>query len=72
METNAVIVFAALIVLVIIALFVVRALARQINARAPIAAWGIVLIFAPLFFSVYTLTKETTALFEIALKMLGV
>jgi len=34
--------------------------------------WGIVLLFAPLFFSVYTLTKESTAIFEIVLKTLGV
>jgi len=35
-------------------------------------SWGIVLLFAPLFFSVYTLTKESTAIFEIVLRALGV
>jgi hypothetical protein len=72
METNALSVFAALMALAIIALFVARALARLTDVRAIIAAGGVVLIFAPLFFSVYTLTKESTAIFEIALKILGV
>ena len=72
METNALSVFAALMALAVIALFTVRALARLTDRHATIAAWGIVLIFAPLFFSVYTLTKESTAILEIALKMLGV
>ena len=72
MEMNALIMFAALIALAVIALFAVRALARLTDRRATIAAWGVVLIFAPLFFSVYTLTKESTAILEIALKILGV
>ncbi len=72
MEVNALVTLAALIGLAIGALFVVRALARLTGARTIIAAGSSVLIFAPLFFSVYTLTKETTAIFEIALKLLGV
>ncbi|MEW5717801.1 MAG: hypothetical protein AB1817_04170 [Chloroflexota bacterium] len=72
METIALLMFAALIGLVVLALSVVRVLARLTDARALIAAGSIVLIFAPLFFSVYTLTKESTAILEIALKMLGV
>jgi hypothetical protein len=72
METSAGIVFAALIGLALFALCVVRAVARPAHRRATIAAWGVILIFAPLFFSVYTLTKESTAIFEIALKVLGV
>ena len=71
MEASALIVFAVLIALVVLASFVVRAIAQP-PARATIAVWGIALVFAPLFFSVYTLTKESTALFELALKMLGV
>jgi len=35
-------------------------------------AWWWSVILAPLFFAVFTLTKETTAIFEIALKALGV
>jgi hypothetical protein len=33
---------------------------------------GMSFVFAPLFFSVYTLTKESTAILEIMLKTLGV
>lgn len=40
--------------------------------NVPRAAWGAVLIFAPLFFVVYYLTKESTALFELVLKTFGV
>ncbi len=40
---------------------------ESVGARA----WGLVLLFAPLFFVVYTLTKESTALWEIALEALG-
>ncbi len=38
----------------------------------PRAAYGIPVLFAPLAFAVYTLTKETTAIFEMVLKALGV
>jgi hypothetical protein len=38
----------------------------------PRRAWVIALIFAPLAFAVYTLTKESTAIFEMVLKGLGV
>jgi hypothetical protein len=34
--------------------------------------WSIVLVFAPIFFSVYYLTKESTAIFETVLGFLGV
>jgi uncharacterized membrane protein YozB (DUF420 family) len=68
METRALIAFGALLALVIGAWWIVRARTRQTNARA----LALALVFAPLFFSVYTLTKESTAIFEIALKWLGV
>ena len=72
MEMNALSVFAAVMALAVITLFALRALTRLTDVRTTIATWGIVLIFAPLFFSVYTLTKESTAILEIALKILGV
>jgi hypothetical protein len=72
MEANAGIGFAALVGLSVIASSVAARLTRWIPGRLPRAASGIGLVFAPLFFSVYTLTKESTAILEIALKLLGV
>ncbi len=72
MEWNALGVFGALVALIVIWLFVVHRVSKNIGEVVPRAAWGIALVFAPLFFSVYTLTKESTAIFEIALKALGV
>ncbi|HEX7592982.1 MAG TPA: hypothetical protein VF429_02330 [Anaerolineae bacterium] len=71
MEANAAIAFGALVALMLIALAVIARATRGLGAL-PRAAWAIVLIFAPLFFSAYYLTKESTAIFEIALKALGV
>jgi len=79
METNALAAFGALVALIVIAMALVArsvvgvlALGPRAPARAPIAAWAPVLIFAPLFFAVYYLTKESTAVLETALKHLGV
>lgn len=73
MEVNALALFAGLIVLTTMALAIIARWTREISAGTTgIGAWAVVLIFAPLFFSVYTLTKESTAIFEIALKALGV
>jgi hypothetical protein len=71
MEGSALLAFAALIALVIAALI---AIARATRGGGTLsrAAWAIVLIFTPLFFAVYYLTKESTAIFEITLKALGV
>jgi hypothetical protein len=72
MEWSAVAAFSALVALTLSGLTI---LARWMPppARAGTAwGWGIVLIFAPLFFAVYTLTKESTAIFEMALGALGV
>ncbi len=71
MEPNALIAFGALVVLTMIALAVIARATRGLG-DLPRAAWAIVLIFAPLFFAAYYLTKESTAIFEIALKALGV
>ena len=71
METNALLAFGALIALTVAALGVLARTTRD-GSALPRAAWGIVLIFTPLFFAVYYLTKESTAIFEIALKALGV
>ncbi len=71
METNALVAFAALVALLAVALAVIAQGTRGLGTL-PRAAWAIVLIFAPLFFAVYYLTKESTAIFEIALKALGV
>ncbi|MDE3087955.1 MAG: hypothetical protein KGJ80_01030 [Chloroflexota bacterium] len=79
MEGSALAAFGALVALVVIALalmsrFVVGVVApgQRAQAHTTIVAWAIVLVFAPLFFSAYYLTKESTAIFEIALKALGV
>ncbi len=73
LEGPAILAFLGLVVLICIATFAATRWARSL-APGPRsrAAWGIVLAFAPLFFAVYTLTKESTAIFELALKALGV
>ncbi len=71
METNALLAFAGLVALLAVALAVIAWGTRGLGTL-PRVAWAIVLIFAPLFFAVYYLTKESTAIFEIALKHLGV
>ncbi len=71
MESPAVFAFAALIVLIVIALITIARVTRA-ETRTMSVAIGIALVFAPLFFAVFALTKESTAIFEIALKALGV
>lgn len=71
MESPAVFAFAALIVLIVIALITIARVTRA-QAGTTRMAFGIALVFAPLFFAVFALTKESTAIFEIALKALGV
>lgn len=71
METTAAFAFVALIAFVVVVLAMIAYTTRGAE-RISCVAWGIALIFAPLFFAVYYLTKETTAIFEIALKALGV
>lgn len=67
---------AALLAILALQVVALAGLARWtapwVPGRIPRAAWGIVLALTPLFFAVYSLTKESTALFEIALKTLGV
>jgi len=67
-EVNALIAFSALILLTLMT-FAFLHFASSVEIKP---GWGIVLLFAPFFFSVYTLTKESTAIFEIVLKTLGV
>ncbi len=64
--------FSALLALILIALIAVYRATKFLGGSARLATLSVALIFAPLFFSVYYLTKETTAIFEIALKALGV
>ncbi|MBI5650461.1 MAG: hypothetical protein HZC40_08460 [Chloroflexi bacterium] len=71
MEMQAMIAFGSVIALSAITL-VIGARAMRAESRTTIFAFGITLIFAPLFFAIYALTKESTAIFEIALKALGV
>ena len=71
METGALVAFIALIALIVGALFVIGRATLGLGTLSR-GAWAIVLIFAPLFFAAYYLTKESTAIFEIALKALGV
>jgi hypothetical protein len=72
MEMNAAIGLIALCVLSAMAFAIIARATRKIEGVVPRTVFGVVLIFAPLFFSVYTLTKESTTIFEIALKGLGV
>ncbi len=60
--------FAAMLALITVALWT---LSRKLRS-VPRAAWAIVLVFAPLFFGVYYLTKESTAVFEFVLNAIGV
>lgn len=60
--------FAAMLALIVVGLGL---LSRQLK-NVPRAAWIGVLAFAPLFFVVYYLTKESTAVFEWLLQMMGV
>ena len=66
LETRALATFGVL--LVALCLVVMSARRWRVRARAT----SLLFIFAPLFFSVYTLTKETTAIFEIILTQWGV
>lgn len=68
LETNALVAFIALIAALCLGVVSVRAVGWHVRAREI----GMVFIFAPLFFSVYTLTKETTAIFEMILTLWGV
>jgi hypothetical protein len=56
----------------LLATLVVLSKATGSRGSLPRAAWGIALISTPLFFAVYCLTKESTAVLEAALKSLGV
>ncbi len=71
-EGLALVAFGGLVALLLVTLAIATRATRAFGVPLPRAAWGIVLIFAPLYFSVYYLTKESTAIFEIALKVLGV
>jgi hypothetical protein len=68
LETRALVAFALLLLVLSLFLATVRAWGGRVRARAI----GVLVIFASLFFSVYTLTKETTAIFEIILTAWGV
>jgi hypothetical protein len=60
--------FAAMLAIITVGL----GLASRQMTSVPRAAWVGVLGFAPLFFVVYYLTKESTAVFEWLLQMIGV
>lgn len=68
LETRALLAFVAMLVVVGVVLVAMRIGGARVRAREI----GSVFIFAPLFFSVYTLTKETTAIFEMILTHWGV
>lgn len=71
MESNTAIAFTIFISAIVMTLWLVHRIAF-FGDRVLRWSWLIVLLFAPLFFSVYTLTKESTAIFEIVLHALGV
>ena len=69
-ESTALVAFITIAVLAIASMIVVaRILTKSWQWRI---AWSIALIIAPMFFSVYYLTKESTAIFETVLGFLGV
>ena len=70
MEIPAAFAFAALLAMVVIAI-IVSARVMRAQARPTSVAIGIALVFAPLFFAVFTLTKESTAIFESTLRFWG-
>ncbi len=67
-EPTALVTFVALVALAAIALAVMT---RATGGAVRLRAWGAVLTLTPLLFAVYTLTKESTAIFEFALKAFG-
>ncbi len=72
-ESNALVGLVALVALGVIFLIGLAFLIRPMTPGViPRAAWAIVLVFVPLFFTVYSLTKESTLIFELVLKTLGV
>jgi hypothetical protein len=71
METNALLAFGTLLLLLLGSLAIIARATHGLGAL-PRTAWATVLIFTPLFFAVYYLTKESTAVLETALKALGV
>lgn len=71
METSAILAFGLLGVLLTLTLVLIARWTREIEGKVGIAAWSLVWLFVPLFFAVYTLTKESTAILEITLKTLG-
>ncbi|MCX7838620.1 MAG: hypothetical protein N2559_04075 [Anaerolineae bacterium] len=68
LEARALFAFVVMLVVLGLMLVAVRIASERVRAREI----GSVFIFAPLFFSVYTLTKETTAIFEMILTQWGV
>ena len=69
-ESTALIAFILIVTLCIASMILVaRIVSKNWQWRM---AWSIALIIAPLFFSVYYLTKESTAIFETVLGFLGV
>ncbi|MBI5033435.1 MAG: hypothetical protein HZB51_23180 [Chloroflexi bacterium] len=72
LESNALIAFAALIIFIAIVIFIAYRATKNIVEASPRMTFVLILLFAPLFFSVYTLTKESTAVLEWVLKAAGV
>ncbi|MBI4787939.1 MAG: hypothetical protein HY782_12955, partial [Chloroflexi bacterium] len=60
MEWSAAVAFGTMIGLVAVALLLLARWTGEFAGTRGIGAWGIVVVFAPLFFAVYTLTKEST------------
>ena len=71
MEGSAGLAFVLVVILLTPVLALIARRTREIGGKVGMAAWGVVWLFVPLFFAVYTLTKESTAILEIALKTLG-
>lgn len=71
MQENALVAGAAFAAVLIAALVLTAKWTRKVAGSVDKYAFALVLTFAPLFFAVYTLTKESTALFEIVINALG-
>ncbi|HEX9077685.1 MAG TPA: hypothetical protein VF932_18005, partial [Anaerolineae bacterium] len=71
MEASAGLALGLVAVLLAPTLVLIARRTREIEGKVGMAAWSVVWLFVPLFFAVYTLTKESTAILEITLKTLG-
>jgi hypothetical protein len=71
MAATVIFAFALMIAGLVLALALITRSIAGVKGTLGRGAWILVLIFSPLFFAVFTLTKESTAIFEITIKAWG-